>query len=206
MVGPAEVNDEVLSMRNLTTMRNKLGFSTLTEMKDYVSNSPTFAPYFNEYAERCIFPQQAAALRWGGARTKGPALITVERRLTAGETGGDNKFSTHYPDKSDWDNIDHCAHMLYGLRQSNTRNARGLFFGKHLDQPTIHNRLWALLKWWEYEHSPSRMEKSSKGKVTLPNKRKAGAVLDKPSAGGMPRPLRHPISPQLRLPIPDHLS
>lgn len=165
MVGPSEVNEEVLSFRNLNTMREALGFTSMDEMKDFVSNSPNFSPHFTEYANLCIFPQQEEALRLGSVRTKGPTLPTVERRLIAGETAGDNKFSTQYPDKTNWDHVDHCAYMLFGLREANKRSARGLFYRKNLDLNTVHNRLWSLLKWWEYEHSPSRMKKDPKGKI-----------------------------------------
>lgn len=72
--------------------------------------------------------------------------------------------------------------MLYGLSQTNRRSSRGLFYAKNLDMGTIHNRLWALIKYWEYEHLPSRVDKNSKGKVTQSSKPKASSVLRDPSA------------------------
>lgn len=50
MVAPADVNEEVLALRKLSTMRQVLGFTDYDEMQNFVSDSPEFAPYFYQYA------------------------------------------------------------------------------------------------------------------------------------------------------------
>ncbi len=63
------------------------------------------------------------------------------------------------PDKKGWDHIDYAAHMLYGLREANRKNVQGIFYGKGLEESTMHNRLWALARYVEGEQAPSKKKR-----------------------------------------------
>ena len=127
----------------------------MVELKTFI-NGKLFEPYFSYYTEKCIYPQQAHAIKHSMPRPRGPGLQVVERRLLQGECSGDNKFSCQIPDQADWDNIDYCVYMLYGLRQANRSNVQGIFYNKGLTESQMHNRIWALVKYTEYNQAPSR--------------------------------------------------
>lgn len=167
MVSVIGTNPEVIRLRADDKLRDSLGFVNIAELKGFI-NSRFFEPYFDQYAKVCIYPQQARAFRSNNSRTRGPGLQTVERRLLQGEQSGDNKFSCPIPDKAGWDNIDHCAYMMYGLRESNRNNVQGIFYNKGLDESQMHNRLWALIRYAEYNQAPSKKKDPRK---YLPRKR-----------------------------------
>ena len=43
------------------------------------------------------------------------------------ERSGSDKLSTAFPDKNDWDQVDHCVYALFHICAANTKSASGLF-------------------------------------------------------------------------------
>lgn len=149
------VREEELAFRKHEDLRAELGFVDMNEMKRFVK-SDRFRPYFETYAYAWILPQQKAVKHVGTSRGRGPQFITVEERMLVGERSGSDKFSTPYPDKSNWDQMDHCAYAMYGICRANTKSASGLFFNKGLSPAQINLRVWLLIKYEEYNWAPSR--------------------------------------------------
>ena len=145
----------VPKLRSPQQLCHALGFKDMAELKTFL-NSDRFKPIFDEYAEQYIFPQQGQARAQGSNRPRGVGLEHVERRLLSGERPGQDKFSRRRPDKIDWDSIDHCALMLFEIREMNIKSVEGLFYRKNLAEHEMHVQIWALVKYQEYNTAPSR--------------------------------------------------
>ena len=151
---------EQLQLRDVSTLRQTLGFTGMTEFKAFLE-SKRFKPYFDEYASQWIIPQQERARAQGSNRPRGVGLEHVEKRLLSGERPGQDKFSCRRPDKSNWDDIDHCALMLFEIREANTKSVEGLFYRTNLSEHDIHIRIWALVKYVEFNTAPSRKKRKA---------------------------------------------
>ena len=151
-------------LRSVHNLRRDLGFKDTAEFKAFLA-SDRFKPFFDDYAEQYIYPQQERARAEGSFRARGVGLDHVERRLISGERPGQDKYSCRRPDKSQWDNVDHCALMLYDIREANTKSVQGIFHRKNLSEHEMHIEIWALIKYQEFNSAPSRKAKrSAKGK------------------------------------------
>ena len=55
--------------------------------------------------------------------------------------------------------------MLYDIREANTKSVQGIFHRKNLSEHEMHIKIWALIKYQEFNSAPSRKAKrSAKGK------------------------------------------
>ena len=156
-------DNKQLQLRNIHTLRQALGFTSTAEFKAFLASN-RFKPYFDEYASQWIIPQQERARAEGSSRPRGPGLEHVERRLLSGERPGQDKFSCRRPDKSNWDNVDHCALMLFEIREANLKSVEGLFYRTDLSECDIHQYIWAMVKLQEFNIAPSRKTTKRKGK------------------------------------------
>ena len=154
---------EEINLRKVDDLRFNLGFNSSTEMRAFL-DGPLFKPMFEEYSNMWIRPQQEKVRELGGVRKRGPQFATVEERMTIGERTGSDKFSTSFPDKSLWDQVDHCAYAMFHICKVNTKRASGLFFNKGLSPAQIHLRAWALIKHEEFNMAPSRARKGDQTK------------------------------------------
>ena len=155
---PSEIrgaDQGMLRLRKVKKLMEELGFKDSQEFKAFLE-SRKFKPFFDEYATQYIYPQQERARAEGSYRPRGVGLEHVERRLLSGERPGHDKFSCRRPDKSQWDDIDHCALMLFEIRDANTRSVEGIFYRKNLSEHEMHIYIWALVKHVEFNTAPSR--------------------------------------------------
>lgn len=77
------------------------------------------------------------------------------------------RYSCRRPDKSQWDNVDHCALMLFEIGEANTKSVEAIFYRKKLSEHEMHIQIWALIKYQEFNTAPSRrkvVKPSAKGK------------------------------------------
>ena len=160
-------DNKQLQLCNVSTLRQALGFTSIAEFKAFLASN-RFKPYFDEYASQWIIPQQERARAEGSSRPRGPGLEHVERRLLSGERPGQDKFSCRRPDKSNWDNVDHCALMLFEIREANMKSVEGLFYRTDLSERDIHQYIWAMVKYQEFNIAPSRKTTKRKEKETDP--------------------------------------
>ena len=147
--------EDELQYRRTEKLRELCGFVNAQEMTAFL-NSTRFAPYFRIYAEEWIYPEQKRAQDLNTSRGRGINFDTVQERMLVGERLGSDKFSTDFPDKTNWDREDHCAYALFQICRANTKSAAGLFFNKGLSPAQIHLRAWLLIKHAEYKEAPSK--------------------------------------------------
>ena len=147
--------DEELQYRKPDDLRSEIDFVSMTEMRRFLDGD-RFRSYFETYARVWIIPQQRAALAAGNSRGRGPQFITVQERMIVGERSESDKYFNPFPDKTNWDQIDHCAFMLYWICQVNTKSSSDIFFNKGLLSRQIHLRAWMLIKQVEYNKTSSR--------------------------------------------------
>lgn len=168
--------DEI-EFRNILQLRAELGFTNSKELRTFLDGR-LFKPYFDAYANVWIRPQQETARQTGVPRKAGPKFVKVQERMIIGERPGSDKYSTTFPDKSNWDQTDHCAYSLFHICKVNTKNASGLFFNKGLSSAQIHLRAWALIKHEEFNNAPSRVRgrRPPQQEEDLPEASAQGAV------------------------------
>ena len=47
-----------------------------------------------------------------------------------------------FPNKRDWDEVDHADYGIFGIRIANIKSSGVLFFNTTPDDAEIHNRIW----------------------------------------------------------------
>ncbi|CAF9932541.1 hypothetical protein IMSHALPRED_008912 [Imshaugia aleurites] len=71
--------------------------------------------------------QQKAVREVGISNGRDPQFASAEERMIIDERSGSDKLSTAFPDKNDWDQVDHCVYALFHICAANTKSASGLF-------------------------------------------------------------------------------
>ena len=173
--------EDELAFRKIEDLRAELGFVNMREMTQFL-HSNRFQPYFDIYADAWIKPQQKIAQELGTSRGRGPQFVTVEERMLVGERSGSDKFSSTFPNKSEWDQIDHCAYAMYHIARANSKSASGLFYNKGLSQAQINLRVWMLIKYEEYNHAPSKQKGALPKPSSEKNQSEVSTPLLQPSA------------------------
>jgi len=140
-----------------------------TDVKEFDAwlNGNQFAPFFEEFRKEVIVPEQTEAAKKNKTqRPRGPDLRIVEIRMHAGERGGRAKFSINrlQLDKSKWDRIDHYAFVLFQVKQVNTYQEAGVFFGKGFDDVTVTRMVWRALKLKEATQAPALLARKAESK------------------------------------------
>ena len=180
------VTAEEIKLRANDKLRRELGFKDTEEMNAFIKG-PLFWPFFDEYAQLHIYPQQRTAVTLGTKRPRGPSCSTVETRMISGERPGRNKYSCRFPDKTQWEQVDHAAYLLYNIKTENIKNSDGLFFGKGMESQEITRRIWGLLKHAEYNLAPSlrmrqpdKLQKPSADSFVYPSSSSNSSPLSSP--------------------------
>ncbi|KAL6712864.1 hypothetical protein ACLMJK_009576, partial [Lecanora helva] len=58
--------------------------------------------------------------------------------------------------------------MLFGIVHANTSSVGGIFFGKALTARQIYMRVWAIIRYVEFQDAPSKRQKQQKLKQNQP--------------------------------------
>jgi hypothetical protein len=58
----------------------------------------------------------------------------IQAKIASGESNGNTKYSTHFPDKGDWDPADHFARFHYNVKKENMRSNEGVFYGRNFSE------------------------------------------------------------------------
>lgn len=67
----------------------------------------------------------------GGKARQGPALNAVRNAIRRGEAAGQRKYSARYPNKRDWNDLDHYARFICTAVEANREMQDGVFFEKN---------------------------------------------------------------------------
>ena len=125
------------SRLKIINLHEQLNFPSTDAMHDFL-RSENFRPAFEIYIAHCFSPHHSPS-------SKGMTLEAVRQRLFDGEGHGCIKYSTPFPQKEGWDQLDYAAHMMWQLYFINTREKSGFFFEKGFRYEEMMERLWALL-------------------------------------------------------------
>jgi hypothetical protein len=121
--------------RNWQELADGLGFGSVADYKKWV-NERTFNEYWQTYVQEFLAPERAKAAREDRPVQRGPSLAAVQKRLEAGESYGITKYSQRTTiDKTNWDEADHLALLLYNLAEESTNNRNGPFFSTRQAKP-----------------------------------------------------------------------
>lgn len=95
-------------------------------------------PYFAEYKKDWVDLK-------GMRCRRGIEFDHVTERMAQGESSGRRQYSRDYPDKSEWDCVDHQARLLYQLHNANLLDVNGIFYDKELHTLDAYYRLWPVI-------------------------------------------------------------
>ncbi|KAL8651507.1 MAG: hypothetical protein Q9210_003210 [Variospora velana] len=143
---------EELSWRKPINVAHELGFASVDEMRVFIKGD-RFWPFFEAYAKEYIWPDVGEARKVSGVRAN---LATVEERLIHGEWPGSDKFSRDILKTSTWDKVDHQTYLLYRICRNNINSSDCIFFRRALSDSEINMRIWALIKYCEYNEGAMR--------------------------------------------------
>jgi hypothetical protein len=86
--------------------------------------------HWQPYVQEFLAPERAKAAREDRPVQRGPSLAAVQKRLEAGESYGITKYSQRTTiDRTNRDEVDDLALLLYNLLEESTNNRDGPFYG-----------------------------------------------------------------------------
>ena len=139
-----------------TQLFSMLGFVNFQELQTFLKG-PLFRPFYEAYLRDFLNPEKARLKKSGKSRVRGMGIRTHQLRIVQAERWGMKRFSNKFPDKSDWDAVDHKAAFMYDVYTQNTQIYGGLFFSKQIDDAERDRRTWNLIKYVLEEEADSRV-------------------------------------------------
>jgi hypothetical protein len=125
--GAAASPKTALSKANLCTL---LGIDNQNALQKWFESS-VFKAHMEEFLVNCWTPKQMEKAKGGKAR-QGPALNAVRNAIRRGEAAGQRKYSARYPNKRDWNDLDHYARFICTAVEDNREMQGGVFFEKKI--------------------------------------------------------------------------
>lgn len=121
---------------SLERLGKYLGIGTANAVREWL-NSPQFKPIYETLYNSAILLRKKHR-----PDLQGPKLTAVQIAICDGEMYGDEKYSAHDLDTSNFEDIDHYALCLYRLRQKSKMSRNGIFRDKQMTDSQIETRLW----------------------------------------------------------------
>lgn len=182
--GAAASPKTALSKANLCTL---LGIDNQNALQKWFESS-VFKAHMEEFLVNCWTPKQVEKAKGGKAR-QGPALNAVRNAIRRGEAAGQRKYSARYPNKRDWNDLDHYARFICVAVEDNREMQGGVFFDKNIDEGEAEEMMWkSLHSYLDIHRKKSSSAKSTTTitpratqKATFPNQ-----LTDRPPAANNP--------------------
>lgn len=114
---------------------------TEAEVRDWLKSN-FFQPYFNTYLDECLTPARKKAAAKNGGHIPSLHFKAAVARLQHGENRGRAEYSTDFPIKQGWTEMDHLAFFLFRCHRENRNNRNGFLYGKPWTLTQQYHAIW----------------------------------------------------------------